>query len=364
MQNSYFPVVDYECKKLVLAKHSDGKNNAEVEKLIIRDSKFMEFPKLRYLFDNVLYLEINNCKLTSRDVERLYFANLISLSLDHNNITCIPSLLAEKENLKHLSIVDNEISMIDDSFITLMKKSRLTFIDLRNNSSYDLFYDSSSAETIEQFSRRLNESKMTPFNISDCLQAANKNLWESGELTDFIIKAEDIEFNVHKFILAANSLVFRRMFQNNLIETIENKMTISDYSSSVVGEFLEFLYLAKVPETNDNLLEIYSISAKYEVHHISKYCERRIRQNLNELNVGDVLEFANLHNRETLKNEAFASIITMFPGMMLAEELKNKPKELHVIIGARKNLEAVLQAANDSIWSLNPESISDSKSFS
>lgn len=325
-------------------------DNGNVEKLIIKDSKFMTFPKLSYyLFTNVLYLEINNCKLTSMDLKDIGFGKLVSLSLDHNTITCIPLSLGEKVNLKHLSVAWNEISDIDDSYIEKMQRSRLTFIDFRNNSTYDLLYDSSSGETLTEFSTRLRESKMTPFNISDCLQAANKNLWESGELSDFIIKAEDTEFKVHKFVLAANSPVFRRMLQNKMIETTENEVTIPDFSSSVVEEFLEFLYLAKVPETNENLVKLFSISVKYEVDHISKYCERRIRRHLNELNVADVLELSNLHNVEALKDEAFAKIIAMFPGMTIDEELKNKPKEMRLVIKARKNLEAALQAANDSI---------------
>lgn len=322
---------------LSFCQHLEEKRNSDVRELIVQDSQFKKLPKFSYVFNYIVHLKINNCNLTTADVESYEYPHyLISLSLDNNNIECVPGSF--RKTLKHLSMVDNKISSIDDKFIDYMKKSSLTFLDLRNNSSYDVYYDSNSTGTMHDFLKKLKESKMTPFSISDTLENANKFLWESSELSDFTIKAGNKEFKVHKMLLAANSPVLRRMFQNNVQETMENKMTISDFNSRVVQDFLEFIYMAKVPENNETLTDLFAISAKYDVKHLKKHCEKKIRKNLNEENVGQALELAILFDCEMMIEEGFEFMEKMFGGLKISRKLK--AKQILSIIEARKSLES------------------------
>lgn len=338
----------------------DFGDHSSIQELIIQACHFRFMPKLHEVFKNIIYLKMEDCGLSDSDVkvESLGFKNLQELCLDYNYLTKVPEIIVTFLDLESFSMTHNEMKEVSERFLVNLELSKLRFVDFRDNPLFDVYFDSSSGETKDEFEKRLRSiEKLTLTeprqsykpNPAACLIKANKYLWESGDLSDFTIKADGKEFKVHKNLLAANSIVFRQMFTHKMRETVDNEMTITDFAARVVQQFLVFIYTVELPKTDEDVVDLFAISAKYSVDELRNYCESKIRLNLNDDNASAVLSMANLYDRRELKKAAFANIKAFIEkilgGSKVDDELMDKPQELNAIIEARKNLEDVVRAS-------------------
>uniref|UniRef100_A0A915MFM2 BTB domain-containing protein n=1 Tax=Meloidogyne javanica TaxID=6303 RepID=A0A915MFM2_MELJA len=126
------------------------------------------------------------------------------------------------------------------------------------------------------------------YNLTLDLQEAYLNMFENETFTDFVIKVDDEIIKTHRCVLAQNSVVFQRMFDQNLmIEAQKGEVIISDTSPECVRAMLEFFYTGKI---NDALMEshvegIFAIAHKYEVDKLKYICERFMASQLNSNNI-------------------------------------------------------------------------------
>ena len=60
---------------------------------------------------------------------------------------------------------------------------------------------------------------------------------EAEDDADFKIIVQGVTLHVHKFILAYNSPVFKKMFENN-----EKEISINNFTVIKIDEFLQFFY--------------------------------------------------------------------------------------------------------------------------
>lgn len=73
--------------------------------------------------------------------------------------------------------------------------------------------------------------------------ASGLQLLQSGHLSDFTIKCEDIEFRVHKSHIYAHSGYFRSVVDGNFTETQKNSVTLEDTTAGAVGMLLLLMYV-------------------------------------------------------------------------------------------------------------------------
>ncbi|XP_070494516.1 TD and POZ domain-containing protein 2-like isoform X1 [Chironomus tepperi] len=99
-------------------------------------------------------------------------------------------------------------------------------------------------------------------------------LFEAKAFTDFtIICSDGKEIQAHRCILAANSPVLNAMLQTQMMESISNKLVVSDISGDVMEEIMKFMY------TQDdsllytvNLRDIYYVAEKYQIAKLKEKC--------------------------------------------------------------------------------------------
>ncbi len=152
-------------------------------------------------------------------------------------------------------------------------------------------------------------------------------LREKDVLTDFTLAVGGKEFKVHKVILAAQSPVFRRMFETDMKEKQEGRSVIEDMSTDVAEELLTFMYTGKAPNVETE--ELFQLADKYEMDHLKPLCEKALFNNLEVENAVTTLMLADLHSADQLKSVCIGFIednISDFERMEGWNQLKSKPQ--------------------------------------
>eukprot|EP00931_Biecheleriopsis_adriatica_P040424 TRINITY_DN23173_c0_g1_i1.p1 TRINITY_DN23173_c0_g1~~TRINITY_DN23173_c0_g1_i1.p1 ORF type:complete len:351 (+),score=41.49 TRINITY_DN23173_c0_g1_i1:67-1119(+) len=72
------------------------------------------------------------------------------------------------------------------------------------------------------------------------------NLLETRAFSDVTLLAGGDELKAHRSIISARSLVFQRMFANDMSETSHGNVHILDFDASTMSDFLQFLYTGSV----------------------------------------------------------------------------------------------------------------------
>ena len=93
-----------------------------------------------------------------------------------------------------------------------------------------------------------------------------RRLLETGEGSDVTVVANDgREFPAHMLILFCRTPVFANMFQHNMKERNEKRVTINDLNSAEIEGFLEFIYTDEVSNINPIAAKLLSKSNEYDM---------------------------------------------------------------------------------------------------
>uniref|UniRef100_A0A915LN30 BTB domain-containing protein n=1 Tax=Meloidogyne javanica TaxID=6303 RepID=A0A915LN30_MELJA len=109
------------------------------------------------------------------------------------------------------------------------------------------------------------------------------DMFKEGILTDCVVEIENETINTHKFILAKNSVVFRRMFeQMGMTEAQNGKVKIVDTSPECFKAMLESLYSGEIHEKTikKHSEDLFAIAHKYQVKQLMEICENYMAANI------------------------------------------------------------------------------------
>lgn len=126
-------------------------------------------------------------------------------------------------------------------------------------------------------------------------------LYKDGVLTDTVIMCDDIEFKVHRAILASQSPVFRAMFEADMKEKRSGIIEVSDVAPAVMSDLLTYLYTGSAPNLESLVNELLDVAGKYQLPRLFKMCESELGKNIKETSVFETLVLADLHGRLSLK---------------------------------------------------------------
>uniref|UniRef100_A0A1I8B9P2 BTB domain-containing protein n=1 Tax=Meloidogyne hapla TaxID=6305 RepID=A0A1I8B9P2_MELHA len=117
-----------------------------------------------------------------------------------------------------------------------------------------------------------------------------KNIFENKQFTDCVIQIDDVLINAHRCILAKNSEVFKRMFEQTGMTESQNvrktrKRSFQEINKGVVNiddcsplcfqAMLEYCYTGVISNSTLETLgdELYSVAHKYEIIPLKEKCE-------------------------------------------------------------------------------------------
>ncbi|KAH9363620.1 hypothetical protein HPB48_004141 [Haemaphysalis longicornis] len=142
-------------------------------------------------------------------------------------------------------------------------------------------------------------------NVPSCHLSVDFNrLFESAPFGDVVFKLGDFELRAHKAILVTRSPVFASMFEHEMVESIQNKVRITDIDHEVFREMLRFVYTGEAPEIDKFPMELLVAADKYALDRLKAMCEKVVSSNISEANAAEVLAFADMHSANQLKTQA------------------------------------------------------------
>lgn len=113
--------------------------------------------------------------------------------------------------------------------------------------------------------------------------------------------ADGDELNAIKSCLSEGSIVFQRMFENDMAETINGIVEVIDFSGEAMKELLRFLYTGKA-EMEEIEIELYNVAKAYQVEGLQNICVKSIKSRVSNRNVFEILQFAEMNDEVDLYN--------------------------------------------------------------
>lgn len=323
--------------------HVNGKGCDDVRAIAINEILLKSIPsKLAKAFENLVALELVKCGLVGIEKKDLKpFPQLKDLWLGHNKIRVVPQDLFECSLLLEVvSFKNNEIKHVGEHLLKPL--GSLLFVDFRCNISINSFYEkgSSMGVGLNQINSDIKTKCQPAYDAIPKASNTVRRLWETRRLSDFTIKVNGVEFNVHKNILSVNSPVFDAMFTSDQ-ENRESEMEIVDFTTEAVQEFLEFLYVRTEPSV-DNAMEVFAMAAKYQFEDLVEMSGNQMISGLNIDNAWEIFLLADANAEEFIKCSAFAVISSMFHDVKLPMKLMDQPTKLKKIIDEQKATNKIL----------------------
>jgi Leucine-rich repeat (LRR) protein len=295
------------------ALHLENRTNSDVTYLGIIKSEMHYLPQnLSSTFPNLIGLGINGVHL--KEISKVDLKGLTSLTdllVTNCDLRSLPSdLFVFARNLTRIDFGNNMIKHIGKYLLVPLNLDNVKTIDLTENSSINAVF---GREESTPLAKHVSIQKLVHIIANKCqknreVEPVNqyiKDLWYKKTMCDFKFTFSNRRpILVHKNLLAVQSPVFAAMFQTQM--TSECK--IEDISYKTFLQFLEYLYIRKMPTATDCITELYSTAKKYQVQKLAKLLEEMILDGINGDNALEILKLGNSFDNEIMKICAFNKI--------------------------------------------------------
>nr|CAD2187452.1 unnamed protein product [Meloidogyne enterolobii] len=216
--------------------------------------------------------------------------------------------------------------------------------NLEEGKDYVLVNDSTEALNLD-FLLIFCEVEFVPYDLkcendvvnysSGATSQLSLKMFKEGILTDCVIEIGNESINTHRFILAKNSVVFQKMFeQMGMTEVLNGKIKIVDSSPECFKAMLEYFYSGEIDKkTIEKYSEdLFSIAHKYEVKQLMEICENYMAANIDAENFGKLCLFAEFYHLSKLAKACvnFLSVNKVFLMSKEWDQFKSLNKELAI----------------------------------
>ena len=329
--------------KSIKGVHAPEYSDYDVKMLIFRGTLDIEvIPKqLNMFFVRLESLKIDDCglkEISRRDL--IGFKDLKSLSLRNNPLKSLPDDLFYNMNELHTIAFDHcTLETLSSKLFDPLDIGKLKFVSFRGNPTIDVAYipgikiRPGKYEALEDLMKTIDVNCKKPLKVEQKTEV-NKEFeeyWRSRATSDFLIKADEKEFPVHKKVLSVQSKVFAAMFVNDMKESQQSQMTIEDFSAAAVEELLRYLYTGEIPDET-NAMELFALSAKYDVPSLKLITEDMVLYNIDHSNAYEVFSLGHLYSSEEMKILAFKEVKKMYPFREIPLKLMELPEQFKKLV--------------------------------
>lgn len=137
-------------------------------------------------------------------------------------------------------------------------------------------------------------------------------LRENGQLCDAVLKAEGVEFMVHRPIMSACSPYFRALFTSGLHETQQKELEIPGISARMMELIVNYAYTREAHINSENVEELLPIADYLHILGLLKLCCQYLESNLSVENCIGIRAFARAYFCTELEKESFKFLLRTF----------------------------------------------------
>lgn len=116
-----------------------------------------------------------------------------------------------------------------------------------------------------------------------------------------------------------------------MAESKESQMTIADFNSSVVEQFVGYLYTGEILDET-HAMDLFSLATKYDVPKLKTISERIILNNITETNALKILTFGHLYSSGEIMQKVFETVKQMLPDKILPDNFTDDPSCLKQLL--------------------------------
>ncbi|CRL04214.1 CLUMA_CG017310, isoform A [Clunio marinus] len=349
--------------RTINGNHLDGKSDKDVEAIRFENITVNYFPQgLNKIFPNLKAVIIHKCGLksiTQRDLVGL--ESIERLSCENNKITSLAdNRFANMNKLIDISFKNNDLHSMSSELLKPLLNNDLEFVDFSGNRSIDAVYcDSSythilSRNNVDSIAKLMamidekcdksmkDEQTQTITQRTDLKTEGFKEHWTTGRFSDITIVTDTELFKAHKIVLAVQSSVFTSIFENKMKDRPSDEIQMKNINPEVVKIFLKFLYTDEIEkEENSNLLQLFSLAAKFKVENLMKIVEGMITDDLNDDNAIEIFELACRFNCDAMKTSAFKFIQSIFDEPLKDEQM-SQPEVVRELVDAKRKIDLIV----------------------
>lgn len=215
--------------------------------MVLSNTAAEYFPRgLNKKFPNLKALMLKNSGLKEISMQDLIgVEKLETLLFLSEKLESLPdNLLTHMRKLSRITFYGNELEFVSSTLLAPIINNeikRIRFYTPKIKAGYGPdYYEPNKVETLQELiniiytngKKMTNEESSSLYLFQDAFLVGFKAIWLSGQFSDFVITVGQREFRVHKTVLALQSSVFSKIFQESWtteMEIKEIKETVEDF---------------------------------------------------------------------------------------------------------------------------------------
>jgi len=146
---------------------------------------------------------------------------------------------------------------------------------------------------------------------SSSLVSDLRGLLNEQKLSDVTFIVEGKPVHAHK-LLCVRCSYFRAMFEGQMREAQQKTVTINNVSHRVFLALLEYLYTDEIEISLDIAMDLFVAADQFGVERLKRLCEKKILVSINIESVATILQAANVHVADGLRQSCMDFILRNF----------------------------------------------------
>lgn len=152
-------------------------------------------------------------------------------------------------------------------------------------------------------------------------------LYKNKEFVDVTLVVEEREFPCHRNVLAISSPFFMAMFNSDMSESRQEKITLKDMDSSTMELVLDYIYTGQVFLSEDSVQNLLSAANLFQLLSLRTGCAEFMMNHINVSNCIGVYFFARAHECAVLAMKAKEMINNQFTVLCTQQEFLSLPAD-------------------------------------
>jgi len=161
---------------------------------------------------------------------------------------------------------------------------------------HSVFDDSEMGDSVDEYPKVMDSN----CHAASILSELEKDRKGEQEFCDATISTESRNFVIHKCVVAAASIFFRKLFSSKMKENYESKATIKTVSPEIMATILDYIYTSNLEITDENVYDLLCASDYLQMQEIKDMCGFYLKDNLSEKNCFGMWNFAKMYNMKNL----------------------------------------------------------------